>query len=1035
MRKIMILLTMTLMLLFGCEQAAYHEEPSILSSIEITSLPKKMIYNKGEYFSSKGLSVKAVYSDGKNQENFLFTTMPSDGARLMNEGEQEITILAGTLTKKINIQVNMKVITSVEITKMPNKVNYIQGELFDSAGLEVTAHYSDDTSSVLNANQYVVTPENGEELAEIKKVPVMVAVPGYSDTDYIFVSGVTNEEGDPPVEEPEEPDAEDTEQWLLYYIEDGNAIINGLASNCTARHISIPEKIGDYSVTEIRPIMEEDYPQTDFSAAISVTVPGSVKTIGEEAFSSCSALKKIVVKDGCKKIEEDAFSFLPYLETLELPDSIEEVEKWSFRNLDKLKEITLNAASIKTDTILNCASLETLNLTNPNARIAEMAFCELPSLKNVNIASLEDCMTDDLMNFGPEGYFGYCGSFNVKYTGTESRVGAYVFAGDNIESFKQEKSVIKTIGINSFEGATIHEMPETVEVVEDYAYKKAVCDKLLLPECIRIIGTEAFAGSTIDTLTLGKNITYLGLGIFGGSDLENLIIGYNVPDNSYTSFDTTSYINNSSVYDKTEYEFETELNLSFTDDVTKIGANSFKSTRIKNIKFPKNLQEIGEEAFIQWGWEERKVENLDCPSLKKLAVNSLPPIKNCVIYSGMESCAETFEKVDVLTLKGHLPDMKQIIKPSELIIGDDVTEYPNLSWNYENGEVVAFLYNRNTKKIILGKNLPKEIENERFTSLVALEEIVFNEENLPTSIGKGAFSDCANLKEITIPQGIKVIEDGTFYGCESLEKVILPEGLTSIAISAFYECKALKQIEIPDTVTTLGSWAFMYSGLESFTIPAGVTEISVQTFGGCYNLSELNVHDNITHIGRQAFAYTKISKFPFTNKLELIYHNAFQGTAFEEVRLENLASDIVVGEGVFADCEKLKSVYFAVPPEMKNTCIVDGEESTISAYAYMFENCTALEKIEFASDISEIPYNFLKNCKSLTELTIPAGCKVDIYGFADGCLNLKKIVYEGNVIPGFHWPTPQRFEEIVVKSTSNWKEVIPEFWHSKVTEM
>ena len=103
MRKIMILFSMTLMLLFGCEQAAYHEEPSILSSIEITSLPKKMIYNKGEYFSSKGLSVKAVYSDGKNQENFLFTTMPSDGARLMNEGEQEITISAGTLTKKINI--------------------------------------------------------------------------------------------------------------------------------------------------------------------------------------------------------------------------------------------------------------------------------------------------------------------------------------------------------------------------------------------------------------------------------------------------------------------------------------------------------------------------------------------------------------------------------------------------------------------------------------------------------------------------------------------------------------------------------------------------------------------------------------------------------------------------------------------------------------------------------------------------------------------------------------------------------------------
>ena len=82
-----------------------------------------------------------------------------------------------------------------------------------------------------------------------------------------------------------------------------------------------------------------------------------------------------------------------------------------------------------------------------------------------------------------------------------------------------------------------------------------------------------------------------------------------------------------------------------------------------------------------------------------------------------------------------------------------------------------------------------------------------------------------------------------------------------------------------------------------------------------------------------------------------------------------------------------------------------------------------------------IPSYFLKNCKSLTELTIPAGCKEISYTFAKDCLNLKKIVYEGDVIPDFIWNTPQRFEEIVVKSTSNWKEVIPEFWHSKVTEM
>ena len=48
--------------------------------------------------------------------------------------------------------------------------------------------------------------------------------------------------------------------------------------------------------------------------------------------------------------------------------------------------------------------------------------------------------------------------------------------------------------------------------------------------------------------------------------------------------------------------------------------------------------------------------------------------------------------------------------------------------------------------------------------------------HLVTSIGNKAFSECTNLKEITIPDSVTSIADGSFSYCYSLEKItISPE--------------------------------------------------------------------------------------------------------------------------------------------------------------------------------------------------------------------------------------------------------------------
>ena len=64
------------------------------------------------------------------------------------------------------------------------------------------------------------------------------------------------------------------------------------------------------------------------------------------------------------------------------------------------------------------------------------------------------------------------------------------------------------------------------------------------------------------------------------------------------------------------------------------------------------------------------------------------------------------------------------------------------------------------------------------------------------------------MANITIPDGVTLIEENTFNGCTALTSINIPDGVTSIGSTAFYGCTALTSINIPDGVTSIGSSAF-----------------------------------------------------------------------------------------------------------------------------------------------------------------------------------------------------------------------------------
>lgn len=76
------------------------------------------------------------------------------------------------------------------------------------------------------------------------------------------------------------------------------------------------------------------------------------------------------------------------------------------------------------------------------------------------------------------------------------------------------------------------------------------------------------------------------------------------------------------------------------------------------------------------------------------------------------------------------------------------------------------------------------------------------------NVGPSAFAGCKNLKKLTIPGNVKVLESFAFLGCSKLEQVKLSEGLTHIGKKAFRNCSSLKQITIPASVGYIAQNAF-----------------------------------------------------------------------------------------------------------------------------------------------------------------------------------------------------------------------------------
>ena len=154
---------------------------SPLDRIDITTPPSKTEYEEGNQLVYLDMVVTAFYEDGTSRSVIGYAVNPETDLSL-TDTFFTVSYTEGSITKTTTQPITVKgqvILTGITITSPPDKVEYIEGDVFDDYGMVVTATYSDGSTKVVKkANEFI----NVSPLYNLKVTDTFVTVT-YTDSD------------------------------------------------------------------------------------------------------------------------------------------------------------------------------------------------------------------------------------------------------------------------------------------------------------------------------------------------------------------------------------------------------------------------------------------------------------------------------------------------------------------------------------------------------------------------------------------------------------------------------------------------------------------------------------------------------------------------------------------------------------------------------------------------------------------------------------------------------------------------------------
>ncbi|MEI3163374.1 MAG: bacterial Ig-like domain-containing protein [Lachnospirales bacterium] len=138
---------------------------SKITDIKVIKEPTKTDYVEGQDFDTTGMVVQVTYEDGRTEIIIDYKVNPDK----LSLDDTKVTISKDGKETTVPITVIEKSVTGIEITKLPDKLSYSEGESFDPTGMKVTAKYNDGTTAEITDYTYTTKPfEKGDTSATVE---------------------------------------------------------------------------------------------------------------------------------------------------------------------------------------------------------------------------------------------------------------------------------------------------------------------------------------------------------------------------------------------------------------------------------------------------------------------------------------------------------------------------------------------------------------------------------------------------------------------------------------------------------------------------------------------------------------------------------------------------------------------------------------------------------------------------------------------------------------------------------------------------
>lgn len=306
--------------------------------------------------------------------------------------------------------------------------------------------------------------------------------------------------------------------------------------------------------------------------------------------------------------------------------------------------------------------------------------------------------------------------------------------------------------------------------------------------------------------------------------------------------------------------------------------------------------------------------------------------------------------------KGKMPDYSyyappwaKVKEPAQIYIGSGLT---SVSDNAFNADVKWLDYEDNHYNRIKTIDIDRDVET--------IGDYAFKGASLKKlrmysglkKLGKGAFKNCAKLKELFVPFSVNTVSEECFCNCVSLTTLHLEKGVKKIGKRAFAGCKKLSDFSIPNTLIEIGQEAFRgCDSIEEFGFSDYVRKIGSKAFYDCKGLKSVYIPKTLTALGDKAFGYVLVDgKEKKTNGFIV---KGIKGSAAEKYAEKNgFIFDAVKTPKIEYNTNSISAVYKkiryfgfvdtlnAFTKYLENNCInTDGEKDyNLFNYNYVEDN-------------------------------------------------------------------------------------------------